>query len=35
MMSVLIEILNLAGNWIVVILDAVEPDFRDPFWLEE
>ena len=33
-MGLLIEIINLAGNWIVYVLDVVEiePDPKDAFW---
>ncbi len=31
-MSVLIEVLYLAGNWIVYILGIAEPGMKDPFW---
>lgn len=33
-MRVLIQVLNLAGNWVVYILGVVEPDVRDAFWDE-
>ena len=33
-MRLLIEILNLAGNWVVYVLDVVEADMKDPFWEE-
>lgn len=33
-MSVFVEIINLAGNWIVYILGVAEPDMKDPFWME-
>ena len=31
-MSVIVKVINLAGNWIVCILGIAEPDMKDPFW---
>lgn len=33
-MSVIVKVINLAGNWIVYILGIAEPDMKDPFWEE-